>query len=122
MTKPDAGSRMPDSYDSREALRAKLNLETAPLPWTELQRHFATGVVFVVDKKLDLIDVAERIASDDKNAVVQWIDEKSLLKVSDEQAQEWLKADAVLWAVVVKPWVLVQEKRGGQDAAPGASA
>jgi hypothetical protein len=29
-------------------------------------------------------------------------------KVSDEQAQHWWDEDAVLWAVVVSPWVLVQ--------------
>jgi hypothetical protein len=30
-------------------------------------------------------------------------------KVTDEQASAWLAADTELWAVVVSPWVLVQE-------------
>ncbi|MGB9094307.1 MAG: DUF2288 family protein, partial [Gallionella sp.] len=29
--------------------------------------------------------------------------------VSDEQAAVWYRDDAVLWAVVVSPWVLVQQ-------------
>jgi hypothetical protein len=29
--------------------------------------------------------------------------------VSDQQALKWLEADVNVWAVVVKPWILVQE-------------
>ena len=29
-------------------------------------------------------------------------------RVSDEQAREWAETDALVWAVVVSPWVLVQ--------------
>ena len=29
-------------------------------------------------------------------------------QVSDTQALEWLEADTLMWAVVVKPWILVQ--------------
>ncbi|MEI6545293.1 MAG: DUF2288 family protein [Methylococcales bacterium] len=28
--------------------------------------------------------------------------------VSDQQALAWLEVDADVWAVVVKPWILVQ--------------
>ncbi|MDP1705106.1 MAG: DUF2288 family protein [Sulfurimicrobium sp.] len=29
---------------------------------------------------------------------------------SDEQAKTWLESDALLWSVVVKPWILVQQR------------
>jgi hypothetical protein len=32
-------------------------------------------------------------------------------KVSDEQAGVWFERDALLWAVVISPWVLVQPVR-----------
>jgi hypothetical protein len=32
-------------------------------------------------------------------------------RVSDEQAQAWFEADADLWTVVVKPWILVQHNK-----------
>jgi hypothetical protein len=32
-------------------------------------------------------------------------------KVSDEQATVWYESDALLWAVVISPWVLVQPVR-----------
>jgi hypothetical protein len=29
--------------------------------------------------------------------------------VSDDQARQWVADDSLLWAVAIKPWVLVQE-------------
>ena len=91
-----------------ELLRLKLNQETARMPWKELQRHFAGGAVIAVSDELDLIDVAARIANDDKASVMQWLNENRICKVSDAQANAWLENDAALWTVVVKPWILVQ--------------
>jgi len=93
-----------------ELLRARLNGETSRLPWTELLRFFATGSVIAVSDDLDLIEVAARIAGDDKEAVAQWMSERRLGKVSDAQASTWLENDAALWTVVVKPWILVQQR------------
>lgn len=93
-----------------EHLRAKLNLETSRLPWRELQRHFAAGVVVAVSDTLDLVEVAVCIALDDANAVSQWMAEGRVTRVSDALAAAWADADASMWAVVVKPWVLVQTR------------
>ncbi|WP_019139906.1 DUF2288 domain-containing protein [Noviherbaspirillum massiliense] len=96
------------SKDQAELLRAKLNLETSRMPWKELLRYFAGGVVIAVSDDLDLIEVAACIANDDKDVVAQWMAESRVGKVSDAQAATWLEMDASLWAVVVKPWILVQ--------------
>lgn len=93
-------------------LRDRLNLETSRLPWRELLRHYAGGNVIGISSDLDLIDVAVCIASDDTAAVKGWMQTNRLAKVSNEQAAAWLEEDADLWAVVVKPWVLVQRHRG----------
>jgi hypothetical protein len=77
-----------------------------------LQRHHARGVVVSVAGELDLIDVAVAMAQDDGARVGQWMQAGLLGKVSDEQAQDWLKRGPELWSVVVAPWVLVQEKPG----------
>ena len=91
-----------------ELLWAKLNGETARFAWKELQRFFASGAVIVVAPELDLVDVAVKIAEDDKPAVEQWMQQGKIGRVSDEQAQAWWDADTALWTVVVKPWILVQ--------------
>ncbi len=96
--------------NQHELLRAKLNGETSCMPWTELLRFFATGAVIAVSDELDLVEVAACIARDDKKAVAQWMAENRIGKVSDAQATAWLEADAALWTVVVKPWILVQQR------------
>lgn len=76
--------------------------------WSELAGHFARGKVIRVSTELDLIEVAAAVAEDDAAAVGQWADSGRLGPVSDAEAREWQERDAVLWAVVVKPFVLVQ--------------
>ena len=91
-------------------LRIKINRETARLPWSELQRHFAQGTVIYVSEELDLVDVALRISHDDKASIARWMADGKVAKVSDAQAQAWTEADASLWTSVVSPFVLVQPK------------
>jgi hypothetical protein len=97
-----------------DVLKAKLNLETAQVAWTSLQRFFAQGSVIWVHRSLDLIEVAHQIAEDDSKVIKQWMTDKKLAKVSDTQAKHWLQADAWLWSVVVRPLVLVQELTDGE--------
>lgn len=92
-------------------LHDKINRETARVSWSELERHFAHGSVVYVSEELDLVEVALRIAHDDKDAIARWMSEGRLAKVSDVQAQSWQAADAQLWASVVNPFVLVQPER-----------
>ena len=92
-------------------LHDKINRETGRIKWSELQRHFASGSVIWVSEALDLIDVALRVAHDDRESVARWMNDGSVAKVSDAQAQGWLEADEVLWASVVSPFVLVQPEK-----------
>jgi len=92
-------------------LHDKINRETARIPWSELERHFANGAVVYVSEELDLVEVALRMAHDDKASIARWMSEGKLAKVSDLQAQTWQAADALLWASVLSPWVLVQPER-----------
>lgn len=99
------------SDTDKDLLRTKINGETSRLPWKELQRFFAAGTVIAVSNELDLVEVALCVANDDKDAVARWMGEGRVGRVSDEQASAWHDADAALWAVVVKPWVLVQQEK-----------
>ncbi len=94
--------------NSTEILRAKMNLETAQIAWRELQRFFAGGMAIAVAAELDLVDVAVQIAEDNKVQVEEWLHEGKIGQVSDAQAKAWFDNDATLWALVVRPWVLVQ--------------
>jgi hypothetical protein len=105
-----------------DPLRLKLNQETARMRWEELQRFFAAGLVILVADSLDLIEVAVAFTNDDKDTVQAWLAQGTVAKASDDQAAMWLARDAQLWAVVVRPWILVQqEKPVAAVATPGAT-
>jgi hypothetical protein len=91
-------------------LHARLNAETARIAWSELHTFFARGVVIRVGAELDLVEVAARMAGDDKTTIGSWTARGLVTPVSDEQARDWFARNPMLWAVVVAPWVLVQEK------------
>lgn len=92
-----------------EDLREHLHNETSKLPWTELEKHFARGVVFKVEKGLDILDVAIVIVRDDKDSLKIWIEGEKVMAAEIEDAKKWHEAEASLWSVVVAPFVLVQE-------------
>jgi len=89
-------------------LKVLLNKETSKIPWSELQRFFASGMVVQVESSMDLLDVACHIARDNKPQLDVWMSSGQVGKVSDEQASSWLEEDLTVWAVVLAPWVLVQ--------------
>ncbi len=91
-----------------EETRVRIFAETAKIAWKDLQRYFAQGIVVMVKPGLDLVDVAYEMTRDNEQQVKRWMDAGKLQNVSDNQAREWLEANALMWAVVVKPWVLVQ--------------
>lgn len=88
--------------------KEKVNLETSKIAWTELQRVFASGLAVNIAPELDLIDVADAFSKDNKLLVENWMKNQQVHLVTDQQAALWIKNDAMMWAVVIKPWVLVQ--------------
>lgn len=94
--------------NQQEIFRAKVNLETAQMPWRDMQRYFASGAALYVAPGLDLVEVAFQMSEDNASLIAQWMGAGEFGKVTDEQARAWFEADAMLWAVVVSPWVLVQ--------------
>lgn len=92
-------------------VRQKLNQDTAKIKWGALNEHQQIECVIAVSADLDLIDVACEFTFDNHDQVKAWMEQEQIMKVSDEQAQQWKTEDCELWAVVVAPWVLVQEQK-----------
>lgn len=106
MTVPEPSG--PDSGHS--PLYLKLLAETAKIGWTELERFFARGMLLRVARDLDLVTVAVAIAEDDAAQVAQWLSSGVVERMTSETAAEWAVRNPELWAVVVSPWVCVQER------------
>lgn len=96
------------SNEAIAALKAKLNQETAHITWPELQRFFANGSALAVHSDLDLLEVAVAMTQDQTEQIKGWLEAGQLGPVSDQQAREWHEHNPPLWALVIKPWVLVQ--------------
>lgn len=93
-------------------IKQRLNMQTAKIGWSELQRFFAAGKAVCVDSSLDLIDVAAAMHADDAQRIQDLMVKQLFALVSDAQAKTWTQESQELWAVVVSPWVLVQVPKG----------
>ncbi|AJQ95296.1 putative conserved small protein [Gynuella sunshinyii YC6258] len=87
-----------------------LNREAAKILWRELQVFFASGKTIYVSTDLDLLEVAVAIKRDEADKVRHWQSEGMVGAVTDEQALKWYQANSIVWSVVIKPFVLVQDK------------
>jgi len=95
--------------NANPVLMSHLNLETGRLSWAEAERHFARGVVVKVAPALDLVEVAAAMAEDDKSKFTEWLETGQVARADSDDALRWHQGHAEFWAVVVAPWVLVQE-------------
>ena len=100
--------------DSISPLYAEILGETARISWTELAPWFAKGLLLWVASDQDLVAIAEAIAADNKDQVAQLMQQQALAKLDDKQAKDFHTRDPELWATVVRPWVLVQERISNQ--------
>ena len=98
-------------------VRDILNAQTGRLTWPELVRHFARGAVVVVAPGEDLVTVAEAMVGDNQDVIERLYEEGRLRRARDDDARCWDENNTRFWAVVVAPWVLVQETMDG-DTSP----
>lgn len=101
---------MSTKEDTRELI-ARLNGETAKIQWHQLQKHYASGSVIAVAIGFDLIKVAIALHQDDTAQIKQWLAQELVTEVTDLQAQRWYNENTLVWALVIPPFVLVQETK-----------
>jgi len=98
-----------------DELRQKLNLETGKIDWSELQRHFARGAVISVSADLDLIEAAIKFTHDDRSVIEDWLTIEKIKRADDDNARQWEHKQPIFWAIVIAPWILVQEQTQEQQ-------
>lgn len=91
-------------------MRDSLAASMGPIEFTDIRAHLARDAVILVDASLDLLDVGEAIARDDKARVAKWIEAGLVGKPSLDKLEAWAKISGSAWtALVVQPFVLVRE-------------
>ncbi|MDX1733191.1 MAG: DUF2288 family protein [Halioglobus sp.] len=102
---------MAEASKTREdLLRQEYLSQTARIPWSDLQVHYARGHLRSVRADADLVEVAVQVGMNNATALRQWIEQGVVTVVDDTQAMAWSDAGQSLWAVVAAPWVLVQDR------------
>ncbi len=92
-------------------MRDELEEGMGPIEFTDLRAHLTRDAVITVAPKLDLLEVGEAVAKDDKPRVAAWIESGLIGKPDLATIERWSKASGTAWiALVVQPFVLVQEK------------
>ncbi|WP_333607087.1 DUF2288 family protein [Arsukibacterium sp.] len=108
VTPPDAHLII-DEHDPA-LIEAKIISETAKISWLDLQKFYAAGSVLKVAAQADLVKVALALQQDDTAKISRWLASAEIGQPSVEQAQQWYQQQTQLWAVVIAPWVLVQQR------------
>jgi hypothetical protein len=107
MSKPEQG--LQGEHDDGPTLHDLLIGQTARIGWDELARHFARGAVIQVDSALDLVGIAAWVVGDETGRLQPLFDDGRVVRAGDEHARRWSDTQQEFWAVVIAPWVLVQE-------------
>ena len=90
-------------------LRKKLKAELREIEWAALRPHFERDVVIVVSPELELVDVAEKVASNSQVEIAKWIQSGGISKPSIGELGAWEKnLDRRFIFLIIFPFVLIQ--------------
>lgn len=90
-------------------IKKKLQEDIASISWQDILPHAKRDAVVVIDRQLNLLEVAEAIALDNTALVSNWIAEKLVTKPSATQLTEWnTHPEKKFTAAIVQPFVIIQ--------------
>ena len=92
-----------------QTTREKLEGEAGPADWKVLKPHFLRGAIITISPELDIIDAGVRIATDDTAQIEVWMSEGKITRPTQTDADAWEKTDLEMTALVIAPFVLVQQ-------------
>jgi hypothetical protein len=94
----------------RAATRLRLEETAGVVMYDDLRTHLDRNAVFVVRRRVSLVECGVAVAMDDVDVVRQWIEKGHLRKPSRRELATWPEASERRWrAVVVQPYVLIQD-------------
>ena len=92
----------------------RLEKYTGEVTWKYLKSHFEAGALVYIDQALSITEVGEAFTSDDAARVKEWRGKGDIVTPSAPHAEYWEQSGTVFRALVVSPFVLIQElEKGG---------
>lgn len=89
-------------------LKEKLSSEIEQADWDMLKPHHERGALFIVDQKLDLIDVGIAIAEDKTSLVKIWLDNKDLYQLDNADKFDQEPCQKIGSFIIIQPYVLLK--------------
>lgn len=91
--------------------KEELALQVDVAEWGWLRSHLERGGLIVVDRGMDIAEVAERIARDDTETVGAWIEAGKLTKPTEGQIAAWdANSEARFSTLIISPYILMKEQ------------
>lgn len=94
-----------------QSIREKLEGQVGPADWKVLKPHFLRGAIITISPDIDIIDVGVGVATDDTAKIEAWMNGGKITKPAQADADGWEKAGTEVTALVVAPFVLVQQRQ-----------
>ncbi|WP_338684378.1 DUF2288 family protein [Haloferula helveola] len=98
--------------EDQQSDEEKIAKYTGEVAWSYLKPHCERGVLIWVDPELDLKTVAKAFIDDQSEQVANWLGNGDLVKTGELHAAQWEGGDELFTAVVVTPFVLMQQLGG----------
>ena len=96
-----------------DELRQHLQNEVHRVDWRPLAPHAKRGGLVLVDSRLDLVEVAVAVATDESRLVQQWMEARQLVRPTEDQIESWHgETEERFTVVIVQPYVLAQRDTG----------
>lgn len=103
---------MREESEDEDAVRARLEASVGPVLFSDLAAHLKRDAVFIVAPALSIATCGVAIAMDDAKSVERWIVSGELRRPSSDELAAWAASSERRWnAIVVQPFVLVQDPR-----------
>lgn len=90
------------------SLKEKFESEIEQCDWDMLEPHHKRGAVFIVGDNVELIAVAEALASDNVSQVKIWLDNGDFYKLEETSSFEESPFNKMGEFLIVQPYVLVK--------------
>jgi hypothetical protein len=92
-------------------LRQELTQSLDEAAWEWLAPHAERDAVILVAPTLNLVDVGIAIANNQTTSISHWIAEQLITKPTLQQQTQWTQTIELRFtALIVQPYVLIQEK------------
>lgn len=90
--------------------RSRFEKDLAEVDWKSLRIHLQRDALILVDRGLELVDVACCVVEDDASQVGAWIEQGLLAKPDAAQLQSWeTQLDKPFRMLIAAPYILIQD-------------